>query len=148
MMLALLFVGLFLSPTLWGTLFPVPRASGLPESFVEQLSGAMKVTTLVKGAHGLMKMFSMYRTLPGHKDPVRYFQDVALWVGFAGHSDRSLSFKTSDGCFHLTMDPDITHLFLQREFRVTGVDGRARESVEIEKAPRLFNQSDHLIIDG
>jgi hypothetical protein len=82
-MLVLPFIGLFLSLTLWGTLFPVPRASGPPESFMERLSGAMKVTALVKGAHGLMEMFSMYRTLPRHKDPVRYVQDVAFWADVA-----------------------------------------------------------------
>jgi hypothetical protein len=54
-----------------------------------------------------------------------------------GHSDRPLSFKASDGCFHLAVDPDITHLFLQRELRATGVGGWAKERVEIEKAPRL-----------
>jgi hypothetical protein len=61
----------------------VPRVSNPSESFVERLTGAMRVTTLMKGVYDLVEMFSMHRTLPGHEDPVPCFQEVALWVDFA-----------------------------------------------------------------
>jgi hypothetical protein len=77
------FVGLFISLTLWGALFPVPRVSNSLKSFVERLTRAMRVTTLMKGVYDLVEMFSMHRTLPRHEDPVPCFQEVALRVDFA-----------------------------------------------------------------
>jgi hypothetical protein len=81
------FIGLFISLTLWGALFPVPRVSDPSESFVDRLTGAMRVTILVKGAFDLVEMFSTHGTLPRHEDPVPCFQEVAPWVDFAELAD-------------------------------------------------------------
>jgi hypothetical protein len=51
---------------------------------------------------------------------------------------RPQSFKASDGRFHLAVERDIIHLFLQRKLGVTlGVDGRTRETLalQLERPP-------------
>jgi hypothetical protein len=61
----------------------VPRVNDPSESVVRRFTGAMRVTTLVKGAYDLVEMSSIHHILPRHEDPVPCFQEVALWVDFA-----------------------------------------------------------------